>query len=948
MQLELDQFIGRTAELEQVEKAIGDSTSSSLGFIWGAGGVGKTRLLRELEERNRHNSSLIFVPIIDFDDGKYRIGDAVYHTIATFLQRTIPGSPFDEYFEELSQLEEANLRISDSPAVTRRQFRINQVFTDCFNRSSQNGRIVLRIDTAEVMRGTNILANLIESFHGLKQVVTIVAGRPPATELLFQRFRSEQTLVVWGFELEPFSFEDSRQYLRQKQKDLQVKIQEEYIELMHLCAGGKPVLIDLAIEHALHNDLPFDAAIQSIMKTIGLPTYEALVAQLLEGNFKDKLSELQISEISQSFERTLVQSFVTGSLRFDQLRLVLAKVYPLDIEGVVALLGIQSEEAQLLYDIAVESVSIKLLPDGRLKLHDEVQRLVNEYAWTEYDTNGQREILNAHRAVTYLETKSRRLLGLLSSNTESDRTDLLAGYWTSRVEQLRQRLFINISDGYQFFEEMFASAQGMQEERIDVRSGDAQLRLFDTLSPYISFQNPTRDSQGQSLPVDTRYDAKFAHVDVFERAARFREAVFLCQELIDNIGLVAEDKVKQLLKAKRKMAFQQVYLGHLRQAERTLEDVLSQAESQNLNEIHIETLNDLGWVNRRLGNWEDAIKYYGNALNLSMGKDNIRQMAMAYNNRAYVFALMRRQREAFANIDTAIKLRSERVVQAPEEQFLLGQSYNTAIEVYAEFDLADRAREYYQLAWNIFEKEPDGTPTWKSKARSARGFCSYQLARKLKDANLIAEAEQELRHALDDLDWALNNATALDGPSFQSRLGEVYYQLNQYEKALGTWSEGLREASDIGDAHAALLCLTNLARLGCILPTTPFLSVQELYRYYHVEYRRQFPNAWFEEIKALFDVSLGHLSLLDEATYDDALRYYQTGLPVLVRMGGNYPPYTAVSQIEFIEEVIAPKIGGDRLGQLGKDLKDFWSQAGTDDLTLLYYFRKWERRAGGK
>ncbi|NJP04251.1 MAG: hypothetical protein HC837_00785 [Chloroflexaceae bacterium] len=95
-------FIGRDAELALIDQLVQEGDTRRAIFIDAPGGLGKTRLLQEVNQRYRAGLSaaptLIVADIIDFDDRTLHIAQNVGRTIAQMLDKRL----FEPYLRGLS------------------------------------------------------------------------------------------------------------------------------------------------------------------------------------------------------------------------------------------------------------------------------------------------------------------------------------------------------------------------------------------------------------------------------------------------------------------------------------------------------------------------------------------------------------------------------------------------------------------------------------------------------------------------------------------------------------------------------------------------------------------------------------------------------------------------------------------------------------------------------
>src|SRR6185295_12296460 len=91
------EFLGRTAELAAIKESLGSWGSRHMLAISGPGGIGKTRLLHEIERANHSRARLRILDVIDFDLPIYEIPQIVWYTIA----RQFPAGAFTAYLEAM-------------------------------------------------------------------------------------------------------------------------------------------------------------------------------------------------------------------------------------------------------------------------------------------------------------------------------------------------------------------------------------------------------------------------------------------------------------------------------------------------------------------------------------------------------------------------------------------------------------------------------------------------------------------------------------------------------------------------------------------------------------------------------------------------------------------------------------------------------------------------------
>ncbi|MBN2003333.1 MAG: hypothetical protein JXA21_08250 [Anaerolineae bacterium] len=717
-------------------------------------------------------------------------------------------------------------------------------------------------------------------------------------------------------------------------------------EKLFILTGGLPVLIDLAIEWAQIRR-PFEE-----LDSLSLHELQALARQAQSDN---KEAQNRLQDLRNQFAREVVMPITHMSTRFNHLKLVLAKVYPLDIEGIMEMLDISFREAEKLLERAKNSVAIKQLPDGRFKLHDEIQLFINEYVWKTIDPTQEWEKNDSQRAVEYLTRKSQTVLEEIHQlkerekqlietpnsseimKTYGDRREKEIEFWSLRLERLRRQLKNDITQGYTMFQEDYAMAR-TESPSFHYREG-----LLSAIEMYADLEQPLPDTYGQQLTDTERLNiqktiaAECRHSGMYARAAQIYEKLRIQIPQDSEEYLSVLDGQANLL----------VRAGKLQDALNLNEQALRMSQNRGSINWEIEFKIETGWVHRLMGHLDRAQQYYGDALRMAIHCDDDIRIARIYNNLAYVHALTH-QDKAINEIQQAIVMWKELVQKQEGFRFRLGVSYNTAGEVCLELIRPKEALTYFELSWNIFELEEAQHLSqerqaleWKSKSRSGRGCAYWHLAQHALENEDSQTANNHLNAACTDLEWASEHAARFDAPLILNRLGEVYFLMKRYLDTARVWLQSMDEARKTGDAFTELHSLSDLARAAFYCPIEQFPNLESFENRYNRDYRRRYPGLYFEILHGLFQTYLGHLALKAERL-DEAKRFYESGLSILAQTG-TYGAFNLPGQLSFIETEILPTISPDIARKLGETLLDIWMTR-YQDITALAYFREWIRR----
>jgi hypothetical protein len=114
---------------------------------------------------------------------------------------------------------------------------------------------------------------------------------------------------------------------------------------------------------------------------------------------------VELQELQLEFESQLVNRISDMRFDIDRVVVTMAHVHPLNVDILSNLLNVSFEDSQNLLGEASELATVKILPNGQFKLHDEMQRLVNEYVWPQIDFNKSRRRHLSQRAMNVYKLK---------------------------------------------------------------------------------------------------------------------------------------------------------------------------------------------------------------------------------------------------------------------------------------------------------------------------------------------------------------------------------------------------------------------------------------------------------------------------------------------------------------------------------------------------------------
>jgi hypothetical protein len=303
-------------------------------FIFGQGGIGKTRLLVSLQSVVKQQNIFAAKDLIDLYDTIYHSQIGLVRAIHNRL--ALPEEMFENYEQEerlLAAMEEIGAIVD----LYKQRKEALEDFVKELRIFASEQRVVIMLDTAErLIYVTDEIADmqahiaegwqwLVQEFRNWENVTLIIAGREEAQPLLFH-VADNTSIDIRKLTLQPFSFEESDDYFDAAAEVADSKGEKQTANLLrnwplelrqqiHTSAGGRPILLALMADiatirgsevadalkdtltskHMLSNDLE-DVVIELLIQTTGLGDCLKLVGRLPKGVSKDLLMLIMIGQ----------------------------------------------------------------------------------------------------------------------------------------------------------------------------------------------------------------------------------------------------------------------------------------------------------------------------------------------------------------------------------------------------------------------------------------------------------------------------------------------------------------------------------------------------------------------------------------------------------------------------------------------------------------------------
>jgi hypothetical protein len=408
-------FIGRQKELALVDRLLELSGSLKVLCIEGPGGIGKTRLLQEVNQRYRSAPRLATIGILDFDTPHLRVPGSLHLEIAQRLGE----EHFRDYLGKLRDLNQMRWAGVNFGRLDQESQAVKEAFKECYQALASQKRILVLMDTLEDVQDTEVWDDICELIQYAANTLFVLSGRrtKAAWETLRPILGDDTAQFI---ELGPLDTEESITYIQTKEKNLHLSLDPNLRAKLVQVAEGRPILIDLASEWVAR-DIPVDWLMPESKKD---PT---------------TLTEKERRQL----EAALVKPIESLPAPLYQPVLHLAYVYPMDGAIMRFLLGVAPENQPRLFEELNALAFVKPLPGDSYALHDEMRRMVNEHIWRDIDPGYSRRRQISLQMAKYFDQRAMELEGQPAEETTDDATTLEAflaqnllqqQYWTLREQ----------------------------------------------------------------------------------------------------------------------------------------------------------------------------------------------------------------------------------------------------------------------------------------------------------------------------------------------------------------------------------------------------------------------------------------------------------------------------------------------------------------------------------
>lgn len=873
-------FIGRRDDLNTICKKL--HGKSNLLCITGEGGIGKTRILSQIEEACQHDIHWLFLPIFDFDDYRFHYIENIPIEIANKLGR----EHFSGYFEQLEQLHFMEKHRASVEYLAQQSQFINDEFVKEFNIAILNQGIekaVIRFDTTDNLHGVlGPLSFIAWLTKNLLNTFIIIVGRDSAKILNELGVLSSAEKEEMTYQLMPLPFSDCVDYVYIKSRSLSLDstlLDEELLKRMVLLSRGKIILLDITLNWIWQNNNILPKWLQQPIK---------------EGD----------ESVYDDFEIQVFSYLKEGRDRLDSLILLMSKVYPLDEASIKDLHNYSDAETKELKDAAQSLSFVKSIPGGFIKLHDEAERIINTHIWETLPQNWLE--FTRKKAVKYLHNKSTSFIQNIRENAISATNYPMFGFISQQLHHLLQ---LDLTEGYDVFKDYWSIAER------ELQSIAFQRALLDEITPYIG-----------ELEMRGSFDVTLSQANRLIRDGDPQRAIedYLNPLLSGKYTLESTTLTSSLLLK----ATAEFKLGNFDESFSSLNKIVDVSVKESNNPLIVKTKLMLGNLMTLNGRLTDAIHNYLSSLDFAIRGVDDESIGVLLSWMAYTQSLLGNDKSALHHIEQAILFYSPSKLAGDSLRITMGQSFWLIGLSLLEIGFPQRALEYFQIAGE--QLTPLGLQEWKENLALGRSD-SYLAMGKIEDAYTEIKPISTSQHrsiqykvqlSLANIEWLRGNHKETVNLLIQSFEGVKSYQDVLYK---------LR-----------ILCLLSLAAF--YNDNLEMSTLDEIAIEYEkiVKQHGETEHFYFDGIVL---TQLGHLAIKN-GKIALAIEYYQRGMPKLARSAEfhAYETYNLSRQLRFMSDKVLKLIPLQDVRKLGKEFLQFWKDNDLEVLCseAVLFFHNWE------
>ena len=887
-------------------------------LLYGQGGVGKTRLVRALAQREAAGPVTWLEPI-DLDDPEYWLLTNLQANIARQLDHLDPaGEYFVRYIEYLAQSPKQSREHVTPEAVVSHISHVRRIFLECYTNYVEGTErpVVIAFDSVEAIRGMGLLITLTrEWMAALPRTVFILAGRPApngadASDPISEYLRDpQQPMPVTTVTLGSFPRPTAERYLADS--GVAEGLTYEQREKLVLLTRGHPLWLAHTVAFlsergmpeeakadlsAIERDISFDGPMTERGKQLHEEYKRRVLSVYRDAEFWHEVV-LRLAVVRQSVNEAIWQQLMSDRAFPES-----PAGAPTAWQQLQTMPWIRSRangRYVTLHDAVAEELAVTMIPaqdeDGQLRrrLWRRADEIFGAQIADEERLTGDSEKLDSRRQLAGAPAPTAPIAQEATKVDEEKReVDQL------KASQFLYRLLSDFDSGCRYFLDLFEQASRDQDLLFQDLLATVMLRCLGVgeVEPAIddAASGALRDFRGwlRGEQQALYWEIGITMAEFLVTSGQAATAVRLLRDLPFDRGDAHQVSRQNILLGN---AYLRVP-GEVREGLRYLRVALAAADNAALepaerHRLAASAYKELGFYNRNLGQLDEAETAYAHARDAiefvlataPTTKDRL-QKASIQSNWAYVKGLHGHHDDGLTLVGSAIKVRKEF-----RPGLAVGISLSTKGEVLRYKQRFKQAWEAYSEAEEIFTIAQD--QPWLGTIYQEQAICLYQ-AYLDDEISLVAGDPLDMAWKLADQAVTICRERSVRGyPSALNRAARIIADQDA-DQGLELLEKGIAAAKDMSDGWFWLANLVELAELSYrTWQSTGRQSYRDEIAKYESQFYQVVSEYEFPDLRGRWEVVAGHLRVHDWATTGDdsqldaALRYYADGFLHIAERG---------------------------------------------------------------
>jgi tetratricopeptide (TPR) repeat protein len=824
-----DHIIGRAQQLEGLHTYLQTGDERQVVYYWAEGGLGKTRLLEELQalidEENKARGGFYTTGIID-----------LYHTDThspSDIEKIIVESldPENKYFIKYRDRRKhyENLRElgTDPLTLEERRKELAQFFIEGYRNMAVDARkVILCFDTIELLQyessvveekagldtsDTRLKPWLLDKLSKLPRALIVFAGRPkkapPGESVNPQARLIEDMKEAFGddlriIDLNPLTLEETKDFIIALvgETDWQDVIPPEYLPVVHKLTGGRPIFLHLLVDLLW----TLSVAPRDILNLFD--DYDTLI-DASEGD--ERLREARRTIEARILNAIFNQTGVWG----EYLKRLALLPKGVDKEILYASLGMPEDEAETLLG-ELEALSFikhfKPLPGSarfhpeRTFLHDEFYRMLTSDVVAGWRIE-ERTVASA-LVRSYYNPRINRLQSQLLDQPPEKRPPVRERLQKLQVERLYYTLASNVREGYAEYRRLSDEANRSRWVGFGMRLLDEFLRFYNDADRQEIFERAGLTGKRIIWDSAELWIERFYWWKQRRRAVAFGQKVFSSPadfHIVPPRHLAIWGNIHALwsLASSVRHGYDPEVVDRLHQALDMLPTLADCNDQQKIARARLA--NAIGYQLKLGGKLVPSIHWYEKAKAAYMAMDTPQDLELftsLLNNLAFAYANQGRMALAHTIGKDALQINEE-----TRNSYTMGLTFSTLSLIYLMQGNYDQANTYGVDALEHFENLEDAhgialahLDIAKAKRRMAKD--DLAIRRKSKKADIERRLKKADHHLATALDVALDANLDSDIADIRAEYGRLYREWGRYLNI----DQGLEEALPLyqaGEKH---------------------------------------------------------------------------------------------------------------------------------------------------